>query len=187
MEKAIISLSGGQDSATCLAWARQKFDIIYTVSFYYGQRHHRELECSKRLSQISGAKEHFQINIEEFFKNININNNAMINDDYNVNNNHHLFNQLPATFVPFRNLFLLTSAAAKGLEFGVTNIVTGICQTDYSGYYDCRESFRKSLEKTLSESIGKHIKIHAPLMYLNKAETVEMMKKLGTIDWYKYT
>lgn len=184
---AIVCLSGGQDSATCLSWSKFKFNEIHSVSFYYGQRHSRELECAKKLSKIANVKSHQIINIEELFKSININNNAMIDDQKDVNSKHHILDYLPATFVPFRNLFLISSAAAVGLEKNATHVVTGICQTDYSGYPDCREDFKKSLQHTLSKAIDMDIQIHAPLMYLNKAETVKLMNTLGSIEWYKYT
>lgn len=131
MTKAIVSLSGGQDSATCLSWARSKFDEIYSISFYYGQKHQTEIECAEKLSKLANVKEHFIVRIDQLFDEINISNSAMIRSDKSVNENHHLLTHLPSTFVPFRNLFLLSAAAAKGLDYGINTIVTGICQTDY--------------------------------------------------------
>lgn len=185
MTKAIVSLSGGQDSATCLAWTIHNFDEVYTISVNYGQRHSRELQCSKDLSILANAQ-HFEIDARRFFNSLQINS-AMHDTSKDVSVQHEIFTHLPATFLPFRNLFLITAAAAKGLKFGVTNVVTGICQTDYSGYPDCRDEFRQNLETTLSSAIDTRITIHAPLMYLSKAATVKMMDGFGKMDWYKYT
>lgn len=186
-DSAIVLLSGGQDSATCLSWACQTYDTLYAVTFNYGQRHVREIECSKKLCKLANVKKHIIIDIQDFFSQIGASNNAMIDDKLNVNDKHLIFKTLPSTFVPFRNLFLLSSAASIGLQFGITTIVTGICQTDYSGYYDCRESFKKSLETTLSESINLKFDIQSPLMYKTKTDTVQLMDKLGTLNWYKHT
>jgi len=185
MTKAIVSLSGGQDSATCLAWAVHNFDDVYTISINYGQRHSRELQCSKDLAILANAR-HFEVDARRFFGGLEINS-AMHDPSKDVSGQHEMFAHLPATFLPFRNLFLITAAAAKGLEFGVTNVVTGICQTDSSGYPDTRENFRQNLEDTLSSAIDTKMTIHAPLMYLSKANTVRMMHDLGKMDWYKYT
>ena len=91
-------------------------------------------------------------------------------------------NGLPSTFVPGRNIFFLTIAAAYAYAHGITDIVTGVCQTDYSGYPDCRNATIQALEKTLSLGMDKPFKIHTPLMFLTKAQTVDMIDKLGYFD-----
>lgn len=187
MTDAILSLSGGQDSTTCLSWAKSNFNDVYAISFDYGQKHKIELDCAKKICEIADVKDHFIIKIDELFNEISITDNAMINPEKNVNDQHKMFKNLPATFVPFRNLFLLSIAAAKGLDYGINNIVTGICQTDFSGYPDCRNSFKESLQETLSLAIDYSVIIHTPLMYLTKAQTVKYMEKMGNLNWYKYT
>jgi len=187
MQKAIVSLSGGQDSTTCLAWAKINFKEVYAISFDYGQRHKIELECAKKICEIADVKKHFIMDISNLFNQISINNNAMINSEIDVNSQNEMFKDLPATFVPFRNLFLLSIAAAKGLNYGINNIVTGICQTDFSGYPDCRNPFKESLQNTLSQAIDKPIHVHSPLMYLTKSQIVKFMDKMGKLEWYKYT
>lgn len=127
------------------------------------------------------------MDIKDLFDQISINNNAMINEEKDVNENSEMFDHLPSTFVPFRNLFLLSFAASKGLEIGANNIITGICQTDYSGYPDCRDEFKESLQKSLSLAINSDISIHSPLMHLTKAQIVKFMDKMGKTEWYKNT
>ncbi len=105
MNSAIVSLSGGQDSATCLAWAKEKFKNIYTISFYYGQKHKIELECSRKLADIAKVDQHFEIDISHLFAQI-IDSSALLMNEDDVNAEFSLNKELPASFVPFRNLFL---------------------------------------------------------------------------------
>ncbi|MFA7507187.1 MAG: 7-cyano-7-deazaguanine synthase QueC [Bacilli bacterium] len=185
IKKCIIALSGGQDSATVLSWAKQKFDEIYAVSFNYGQRHKIELECAKKLALLAEVKEHIIINMENLFSQVT--RSALTNTTDDISSTSEFNEKLPASFVPFRNLQFLTQVASIAHLKKIKNIATGVCQTDFSGYSDCRAVFIKSLNTTLNLAVDNDFIIHTPLMYLTKAETVKMMDSLGTLDWYKYT
>lgn len=187
--KALVVLSGGQDSATCLSWTKHNFDEVYAVSFQYGQRHNIELECAVKLVELANVKRHFIINLEEIFKNGTVS--ALLDhtqtNDESICNEHELDPSIPSSFVPFRNMYFLTAAASVAYTNKIQNIVTGVCQTDFSGYADCRSLFIKSLNATLDLAVDSNFEIQTPLMYLDKKETVLLMKTLGTLDWYKHT
>ncbi|MCX6733785.1 MAG: 7-cyano-7-deazaguanine synthase QueC [Candidatus Peregrinibacteria bacterium] len=174
MKKALVLHSGGQDSTTCLAWAMKKFDEIETVSFDYGQRHKVELQAAKRIAKKLKLK-HTVLKTDIFSQ---LGKNALTHNIKITKGK----NGLPTTFVPGRNIFFLTVAAAYAYSHGITDIVTGVCQTDYSGYPDCRDATIRSLEKTLTLGMDYKLKIHTPLMFLTKAQTVEMIDKLGYFD-----
>lgn len=174
--KALVLHSGGQDSTTCLAWAQENFDQIELISFDYGQRHKRELEAAKAIADKLGLK-HSILNLPILSE---LTSNALTKGNIEVKAGEN--GQLPSTFVDGRNTMFLTTAAIFAKQKGIQNLVTGVCQTDYSGYPDCREDFIKSIEETLRLAMEYPFKIHTPLMHLNKAETVQMMVKLGKIE-----
>lgn len=184
-KKALVLLSGGQDSTTCLAWAMKKFGHeknsghIETISFDYGQKHKIELHAAKKIAQKLKIK-HTVIKTDIFKQ---LGKNALThNIKIKVPKK-----GLPTTFVPGRNIFFITIAAAYAYENKIHDIVTGVCQTDYSGYPDCRNNTIKSLEKTLSYGMDYKFKIHTPLMYLTKAQTIKSIKRLGYFDLLKLT
>lgn len=183
MEKCLVLLSGGQDSATCLALALRLAKEVYTISFDYGQKHRRELECSKTLSTITGCKEHFVIPISSLPY---LGNSALL-DGSDVSKTHPLNNNLPASFVPGRNYIFLGLAAAKAFQLGIKDVFTGVCQTDYSGYPDCREVTIRCIELSLSLAMDFSFVIHTPLMHKSKAGTVLLMQRLNKLDLYAYT
>lgn len=183
MNNAVVLLSGGQDSATCLAWALDKFKEIHTISFDYGQRHYLELKCSKTLSSLARC-EHFEIKITSLSY---LSDSALLNNSIDINGKHSNNENLPASFVPGRNMLFLNLAAIRAYQLNINNLITGVCQTDYSGYPDCRNMFIKSAQKTLSLCMDINFKIHTPLMWKTKADTVLMMQKLNKLDWYKHT
>lgn len=182
---ALVCLSGGQDSATCLAWAKDRFTKVYSVAFYYGQRHAIELECSRKLSELAQCEHHFEIQMDQLFSQIEVS--SLLDKSKDVTSSFDLDANLPSSFVPFRNLFFISSAASIAYLYGIKNIVVGVSQTDFSGYPDCRNNFIKSLNATLELAVDSSFEIHAPLMYLSKKETVLLMKNLGCLDWYRYT
>ncbi len=184
-DKALILLSGGQDSATCLSWAITKFKEIYTISFNYGQRHIKELEYSKILSALAGAKNHIELNITELFSQVT--SSALMDKSKDVSSNSEFDETLPASFVPFRNMQFLLNAGSIAYMHNIKNLITGVCQTDFSGYADCRDIFIKSMNVTLSLAGDCDFDIYTPLMWLTKSETIKLMQSLGTLDWYKYT
>jgi len=191
----MVIFSGGQDSTTCLVWALKRFDKISVISFNYGQRHKIELECAKEIVNIlkSTQKHHLewlgknQI-VEHKIVDISfvseLLQTAMTREEeitYDVETG------LPTTFVPGRNILLLTIAAAYSYQKDIKHLVAGVCQTDYSGYPDCRDATIKSLQATLKLGLEYDIIIHTPLMWKTKAETIKLMEKLGGLELYKYT
>ncbi len=189
-ENAVVLHSGGQDSTTCLVWALKKFSSkggsatggkkVYVISFDYGQRHKTELKSARSIAK--RLKVPFQVIKLPIIKELT--NNALTNSKLKV---HGKKNGLPSTFVDGRNHMFLSVAAIYAKQKGIPNLVTGVCQTDYSGYPDCREDFIKSLEKTLKLAMKFPFKIHTPLMKLTKAESVKLMQKLGGLELLKYT
>lgn len=177
---ALILLSGGQDSATCLAWALKKFQNVYGIAFDYGQKHKIELKSARKIADRTNIPlKIYKTDIfQKFTKSALTDKTIAIKIPKN---------KLPTTFVPGRNHIFLSIAAIYAAQLGITNIVTGVCQTDYSGYPDCRNAFIKSLEKTLNLAMQTNIKIHTPLMWLTKAETVKLMRQLGQIELLKYS
>ncbi len=174
MRKALVVLSGGQDSATCMAWAANRFDEVETISFNYGQRHARELESAKAIAALFDAS-HQVIDIPV----LKGNKASALTSDGSVSDVD-LRSELPKSFVPGRNLIFLTSAASIALSQGIEHLVTGVCQTDYSGYPDCRRDTIDALQTAINlGSRGlSEITIHTPLMYLTKAQTVELARSL---------
>lgn len=179
-EKALVVLSGGQDSTTCLYWAIKKFgkDAVDSVTFDYGQRHRIELDCATCISAKAGVK-NSRLPIDTF--NI-LGGTALTDNDVEVRSELNPDTQLPNTFVPGRNLIFLTFAAAFAYQRGIKHLVTGVAQTDYSGYPDCREETIKALEKAINLGMATDIQIHTPLMNLSKAETVQLAKEVGAIE-----
>ncbi len=178
---ALVLHSGGQDSTTCLAWALDKYDDVKVVSFDYGQRHKIEIESAKKIADHLNL-EHKVIEIDLFKE---LTNNALVNHSAEVAEG--ADGELPTTFVDGRNIVFLTTAAIYAKQMGIPNIVTGVCQTDYSGYPDCRDEFIKSLNETLKLGMEFPFEIHTPLMFLTKAETVKLIDELGKLDLMKYT
>ena len=179
----MVLLSGGQDSTTCLFWAKKKFDTVETVSFDYGQRHRIELKSAAKVAAIAGLKNSVIV-IKEFEA---IKYSALLDAKADVSKKHSLNRALPATFVPGRNILFLTSAAALAYTKGIRDIVIGVSQVDYSGYPDCRGEFIRSMEKSLSLGMEFPLKIHTPLSRLDKKATVLLAKKLGALEIMKHT
>jgi 7-cyano-7-deazaguanine synthase len=188
MSKTLVVLSGGQDSTTCLYWAINKFgqDNVSAISFDYGQRHIIELESAKKIAELASV-EHtiLPINTFSFLGGNALTDNIEVEGVVNINVNKE--NSLPNTFVPGRNLIFLTFAAALAYQKGIENLVTGVAQTDYSGYPDCRMDTLQSLEKTLCLGMDYTLKIHTPLMDLSKAETVNLAIELGAMEAMAYS
>ena len=178
IKSALVLLSGGQDSTTCLYWARQRFDPIVAVSIWYGQRHAIEIESAKKIAGLAGAKR-YQVSTDILR---DIGDSALLSAG-NISSQHRSSADLPASFVPGRNLLFLTIAAALAYKWGIQDIVTGVCNTDYSGYPDCRDNTIKSLQVTLSLGMDHPFAIHTPLMRLTKAESVKLAQSLpGCMD-----
>lgn len=169
MNKAVVLLSGGQDSTTCLYWAKFHFDKIETISFNYGQRHRVELDSAKAIAVLA--------DVPNKGVDLTLFGGALVNHEEKIEVSGGL-NDLPTTFVPGRNLIMLSIAAAYAINIGADSVVGGMCQTDYSGYNDCRRETLDALEKTWALGMGKPVHLVTPLMYLTKAETVRLAARL---------
>ncbi len=178
--RALVVLSGGQDSTTCLYWALKRFGAgsVSTVTFDYGQRHRIEIDCAKRIALQAGVSNSL-LPIDSFAA---LGGDALTDDSIDVQSAIDEEAGLPNTFVPGRNLVFLTFAAAFAWQRRIGNLVTGVAQTDYSGYPDCREETMRSLEETLRLGMESDIAIHTPLMHLSKKETVELARDVGALD-----
>jgi len=173
---ALVILSGGQDSATCLYWALKNFSEVEAITFDYGQRHRVELECAYELSRKNSIK-HTLIPINSLSA---LGANALVDSSQKVQPTGG-FQNLPSTFVPGRNALFLTLAAAYAGPRGISNLIIGACETDFSGYPDCRDVFIQSMETSLRLAMDFEFVIHRPLMKLNKAETFKMADELGAL------
>lgn len=180
MSSALLVLSGGQDSTTCLYWAIDRWgrENVETLTFDYGQRHRIELEAARDVAQFAGVQ-NTVLPIDTLRA---LGGSALTADEIAVRSALNPENNLPNTFVPGRNLIFLTYAAAFAYQRGIRHLVTGVAQTDYSGYPDCREQTIVALEKAIQLGMEYEISIHTPLMHLSKADTVRMISELGGLE-----
>jgi 7-cyano-7-deazaguanine synthase len=180
-ERALVLFSGGQDSATCLAWALDRFDHVETMGFDYGQRHRVELEVRAAFRADIAARfpawapklgEDHTLKLDAL---------AAVSDTALTRDTEIAMQAdgLPNTFVPGRNLIFLTFAAALAYRRGLRHIVTGVCETDFSGYPDCRDDTIKALQVALNLGMERRFVLHTPLMWIDKAETWRMAERLG--------
>jgi len=183
--QALVVLSGGQDSTTCLYWAIQRFgqEHVQTLTFDYGQRHRIELESARRVAEHAGVP-NTVLPIDTLQV---LGGNALTDSQVGVQSELNPETNLPNTFVPGRNIIFLTYAAAFAYQRGIHDLVTGVAQTDYSGYPDCRENTMNSLAETLGLAMEYDINIHTPLMHRSKKETVELARDLGALEAMVYT
>ncbi len=181
---ALVLFSGGQDSATCLAWALDRFDRVETLGFNYGQRHVVELECRKafQTSLRNGFPDWASKLGEDRILEVGVL--GQISDTALTSERAIAYasNNLPNTFVPARNLMFLTLAAAVAYRRGLSVLVGGMCETDYSGYPDCRDDTLKAQQVALSLGMDTRFVIETPLMWLDKAETWRLSEQLGGIE-----
>jgi 7-cyano-7-deazaguanine synthase len=180
-ETALVLFSGGQDSTICLAWALQRFASVETVGFAYGQRHAIELECSDRLlgamrsSRADWAKKLGECHTFELPTLAEISDTALTRDVAITMGE----DGLPNTFVPGRNLVFFTMSAALAYRRGIRHIIGGMCETDYSGYPDCRDQTIRALQVALNLGMNRAFELHTPLMWLEKAATWRLAHQLG--------
>lgn len=179
-EEAIVVFSGGQDSTTCLFWAKKKYKNVIAVSFDYGQRHNLELECAKNICK--------KYNVEHYILDLNLLNqlapNSLTRVDIEVDKEVKK-DTVPNSFVDGRNLLFLSFVAIFAKQRGINNIITGVSQCDFSGYPDCRDIFIKSLNVTLNLSMDYQFEIITPLMWIDKAETWKLADDLDVLDIVK--
>lgn len=177
--KAVVVFSGGQDSTTCLFWALKEFDEVIAVTFDYQQRHRLEIDCAKSICEELGVEHHL---LDMSLLN-QLAPNALTRDDIKICSGEN--GELPSTFVEGRNMLFLTFAGVLAKVKGAKHIVTGVCETDFSGYPDCRDIFVKSLNVTLNLSMDYEFVIHTPLMWLDKAQTWALADQLGRFDYVR--
>jgi 7-cyano-7-deazaguanine synthase len=176
MSKVLILLSGGQDSTTCLYWAKKLFSEVYAIGFDYGQMHVKELEQAKKIA-LDANIPYTIFNVKGLLAKSSLTEKS----DHNLNSE--INGDLPASFTAGRNILFLSIAGSYAAENGINDIVTGVCQTDYSGYPDCRRTSIDAMQNVLSLAYGAgDFRIHTPLMYLSKAETWRMAKELNCLD-----
>ena len=178
---ALVLFSGGQDSTTCLAWALERFERVETLGFDYGQRHRVELERRadlrdglKKISASWGAR----LGLDHTLR---LDALGAVSDTALTRDAEIVLSQdgLPNTFVPGRNLLFLTFAAALAYRRGIGHLIGGMCETDYSGYPDCRDETIQAMGKALNLGMGQNFTIHTPLMWIDKAATWRLAEALG--------
>lgn len=178
-EKAIVVFSGGQDSTTCLFWALKTFKEVEVVTFDYNQRHRKEIECAKAIAE--------ELNVRHHLLDMQLLNqlapNALTRNDIDIEDGED--GELPSTFVPGRNLIFFSFAAILASQVNAKHIITGVSETDFSGYPDCRDAFIKSLNVSINLSMDKQFVIHTPLMWLDKAETWKLADELQVLDFIR--
>jgi 7-cyano-7-deazaguanine synthase len=187
MTKAIVLLSGGQDSTTSLWWAMRTYNSndLLALSIFYGQRHEAELPAAAEIAKLAGVR-HQVLRADVL---ASIGDSDLVKKDTEIKasggyGDHAAPAGLPSSFVPGRNLLFLSLAAAVAVREGCKEIVTGVCQTDYSGYPDCRREFIDSLERTLNlamPSTSGPFAIQTPLMNMTKAETVMLADEMTRV------
>jgi 7-cyano-7-deazaguanine synthase len=174
--KCVLLLSGGQDSTTCLYWAKKNFSKVYAIGFDYGQMHIQEIKQAKKIAK--------EVNVSyKIFDIKGLLASSSLTEKTDHNQKSHINKDLPASFTSGRNILFLSIAGSYASDMGINDIVTGVCQTDYSGYPDCRRTSIDAMQNVLSLAYGNgDFRIHTPLMYLNKAETWKLAKELNCLD-----
>jgi 7-cyano-7-deazaguanine synthase len=176
-DAAVVVFSGGQDSTTCLLWALDRYEKVYAVSFDYNQRHKLELECAKEIC----AKYKVEHEILDMTLLAQLAPNSLTRMDMKVDEDAPA-QGTPNSFVDGRNMIFLTFVAVYAKQRGVTDIITGVSQSDFSGYPDCRDIFIKSLNVSLNLAMDYEFDIITPLMWIDKEQTWELADKLGGFD-----
>lgn len=178
-EGALVVFSGGQDSTTCLFWAMEHFGQVEAVTFDYNQRHSQEIDCAREIAAQWGVA-HTILDMS-LLSQLTVN--ALTRPDMAIATGED--GALPTTSVDGRNLLFLSFAAILAKQKGLRHIVTGVCETDFSGYPDCRDIFVKSLNVSLNLSMDYSFAIHTPLMWLDKAATWELADRMGKLDYIR--
>jgi 7-cyano-7-deazaguanine synthase len=178
---ALVLFSGGQDSTVCLAWALARFERVETVGFDYGQRHAAELAARPRiLARMRALKPDWSARLGgdhvlalDVLKAIG---GSALTDDMKIEMGE---SGLPTSFVPGRNILFLTTAAALGYRRAIADLVGGMCETDFSGYPDCRDATVQATARALTLGLARDVRVHTPLMWIDKAATWRLAEDLG--------
>jgi 7-cyano-7-deazaguanine synthase len=175
---AVVRFSGGQDSTTCLYWARDRFERVVALSIHYGQRHAVEVEAARTIAAAAGV-EHEVLEVGRILRGTSpLVSDAPVGQYASAND---LPGGVEPTFVPARNALFLVLAANVATVLGSRDLVTGVCEADFGGYPDCRRDFIDAMERTLGLGIdgdAEAFRVHTPLMYLTKADTVRLAQAL---------
>ena len=182
MAGAVCLTSGGQDSTTCLFWARQRFAPVLALAFDYGQRHRTELAAARVVCDLAGVP----LTVLPLTILRDLGGSALIGSQTALQANGGR-GGLPNTFVPGRNLLFLTVAAAFAYQRDIHDLVIGACETDYSGYPDCRQQTMLALAQALHLGMDYAVQIHTPLMHLSKAQTVFLAQEVGAMAALRYS
>jgi len=185
-QKALVVLSGGQDSTTCLFWAKKNFAEVHAITFDYGQRHRIEIDAAIKVGEMAGVLSHEIVQVPQCLISTSplTSDNELERYESPEQMEQIIGNRREDTFVPMRNALFLTIAANRAEALGIPNLITGVCQMDNANYDDCREIFIQATEVYINTALGHDhrgttpIKIHTPLMYLTKAETVKLSYEL---------
>jgi 7-cyano-7-deazaguanine synthase len=189
--KALVVLSGGQDSTTCLAWAKRYFQEVHAITFNYGQRHSLEIEAAANVCRLAGVVEHHVVDVGPLLHSTSplVSSESLEQYEDYASMDKIIGDRVEKTFVPMRNAFFLTLAANRAVSLGIANLITGVCQADNANYPDCRRSFIVSQQNTINEALGtgQNFAIHTPLMDLDKKDSVLLMMKLDQLPLLAFT
>ena len=181
VSKAVVVFSGGQDSTTCLIQALAQYDEVHAITFNYGQRHSQEIEVAQAIASELGVVAHKVLDLS-LLNELAIS--SLTRDAIPVSTALQE-NGLPNTFVPGRNILFLTLASVYAYQVGAEAVITGVCETDFSGYPDCRDEFVKSLNQAVRLGLEQPIHFITPLMWLNKAQTWALADYFGRLDYVR--
>jgi 7-cyano-7-deazaguanine synthase len=178
---ALVIFSGGQDSTTCLALAQREHgkENVECITFSYGQRHALEVEVAQKIAKEMGVTQHRIVNIDGYAQ---LTQSALLNPEIAIQKLGE-GSGLPNTVVDGRNMMFLLMAAIVAKQRGIHDLYTGVCETDSSGYPDCRDAFIKSCNATLNLAMEYEFRIHTPLLWLNKAQTWALADELGILNY----
>lgn len=180
-QSALVLFSGGQDSTTCLAWALERFERVETIAFDYGQRHRVELACKDMVREsLRGMNDRWSARLADDHV-VALDSLGTISETALTRDREIRLGEegLPTTFVPGRNLMFFTLAAAVAYRRGIRHLVGGMCETDFSGYPDCRDDTIKALQVALNLGMNRRFVLHTPLMWLDKRATWQLAMELG--------
>lgn len=191
MDNAVVILSGGQDSTTCLHWAMSKYKKIYALTFNYGQTHSIELDSAKKIAEMNNI-EHEIVNVPNILKSTSpLTDKTQTLETYDnyEEMDEIIGDRIELTFVPMRNAFFLTLGANYALSKNCRTLVTGVCQQDNANYPDCRKTFIEAQQNTINEALGiADFKIETPLIFMTKAESIILAQKLdGCMESMAYS
>lgn len=176
--KAVVVFSGGQDSTTCLIQALAQYDEVHAITFFYGQRHSQEVEVARALAAELGVTAHKVMDVS-LLNELAVS--SLTREAIPVSGELQQ-NGLPNTFVPGRNILFLTLAAIYAYQVGARSVITGVCETDFSGYPDCRDEFVRALNHAVVLGMERELQFVTPLMWLDKAQTWALADRYGRLD-----